>query len=129
MTMENVSTRTINLDRPRRIALTLGALRRMREQDVSLEQVLQAGPDASSDPFESLGIIVWCALVNGDREDLDPTQMEEMIELSAIPSIQIALFDLIAGQQQDMQKVETSVPGAVSRGKAGARKGAGRAKK
>lgn len=74
---ENVPSQLISLDRPRRIALTLGAIRRLQEQTgrpiTELSKLLEEGR------LDHLHRLIWSCLVNGDREGVTPEDMEEML--------------------------------------------------
>lgn len=101
---ENVPTRTITLDRPRRIALTLGATRRMKETGVNTNMLFsQDGKDDTL--LDHLSTLLWCMLVEDDRGDVTPGDLDELIPITRMPEIQIAIFELIAGEQEQAADV------------------------
>lgn len=74
---ENVPTVLVTLDRPRRMALTLGAMRRVKEQTGLSVTDLDTMPE--DERLARFHEFVWALLVNEDREGLTPADLEEMI--------------------------------------------------
>lgn len=89
----NVPTCTVDLDRPRTLALTLGAMRRIKEQTGTLD--LDLTEDAM---FDRLPAIVWAALVEDDR-DISPEQVADTLHAGNLASVVEALGSLAEASQ------------------------------
>ena len=89
----NVPTRTIDLDRPRTIALTLGALRRIKEATGSLD--IELTDEAI---FDRAPALVWAALVDEDR-DVAPEQIADMLHAGNLAQVVEALGALAEASQ------------------------------
>lgn len=94
MLPENVPVVEIVLDRPRKMALTLGAMRRIQEQ--TGQPVTELGELLKNNPLEHLGGLIWAALVNEDREGLKSEDIEEMLHLGNLEPAIAAYHDLLA---------------------------------
>lgn len=70
---EAVPTAEIQLDRPRKLAFTLGAMKRIR-------QVLgrELGDEGGS-ITDDIGGILWAMLVKEDRGDITPDDIDDML--------------------------------------------------
>ena len=85
----NIPTRTVELDRPRTIALTLAALKRIRDVTGSLDMSL-----TEEAIFDRAPSLVWAALVDGDREDLTPDDVANMLHAGNLAQVVEALGGL-----------------------------------
>jgi hypothetical protein len=83
---ENVPTATILLDRPRTIAFTLSAMRRIRESGRTIgdETIDEAAM------VDHIGAYVWAMLVNEDREGLTIEDVEDMLHPGNLPAVTAA---------------------------------------
>lgn len=72
------------LDRPRRLAFTLGAMRRLREK---LGEAGEIDVTDRATMLDRLAIYVWACLVREDREGLSPEDIEDMIPYGNIPAV------------------------------------------
>lgn len=86
----NVPRTVIELDRPRTMTLQLDALKRIKDQTGSFDIPVEG--DAM---FDRAPVIIWCALVDGDREDLSPEDVAGMIHAGNLGGIVGALADLV----------------------------------
>lgn len=93
MLPENVPTATVKLDKERRIAFTLGAMRRIKE---ATNKDLETALDETT-LFETLGPIIWALLVKEDREGLTAADVEDMIAPSMIGTLVEAVGKLATG--------------------------------
>lgn len=91
---EAVPTVEIILDKPRKMALTLGALRRIQEQTGksvnALDEVLQ------NDPLSHIGGLIWASLVNEDRAGLTRDDVEEMLHMGNLEAAVGSFHELLA---------------------------------
>lgn len=88
---ENVQTVTITLDRPRTLAFTLGAMRRMKEAvGVDLNHMTDLAISV-----EDAGGFVWAMLINADREGVTRDDVDEMIHMGNLQEVTAALTSLI----------------------------------
>lgn len=71
---ENVPFETLELDKPRRLAFTLGALRRLRQHNGYAydAQVVET-------TVERIGVYVWAMLIPEDRDNLTVEDVEDML--------------------------------------------------
>lgn len=108
MQPQNVPTVEITLagDRPRRIAFTLGAMRRIKT--VTGHSV---GDDAIQ-LAEIIGAYIWAMLVKEDRKDVTVEDIEDMIHPGNLDEI-IAAFNAVVSQGVPEGKV-VAVPVEVS---------------
>ena len=82
---ENAHTVTVPLDRPRRLALTLGAMRRI--QQLTGLTVSTLADLSEADRTEHFHRLIWSLLVNEDREGLTPEDLEELIHAGNLQAI------------------------------------------
>jgi hypothetical protein len=82
---ENAHTVTVPLDRPRRLALTLGAMRRI--QQLTGQTVSTLADLSEADRTEHFHRLIWSLLVNEDREGLTPEDLEELIHAGNLQAI------------------------------------------
>lgn len=85
----NVPRAVITLDRPRTITLQIKALQRLKDATGSFD--MQLTEDAL---FERAPTLIWCTLVDGDREDLTPADVEAMLHAGNINEVVEALGQL-----------------------------------
>lgn len=116
----NVPTRTVALDRPRTMALTLGALKRIRDITGSLDMQLD-----EDSVFERAPSLVWASLVDGDREDLSPEDVAGMLHAGNLAEVVGALQHLT----QASTRAEGNAVPAPSQVKAGKKTTAKRTKR
>lgn len=94
----NVPRTTVELDRPRTVAFTLGAMRRFKEVAGQSVQQLFQRMEESNDPevlLEELHNLLWSMFIDADREGLTPEQVEEMIHIGIVPEISDAITRLV----------------------------------
>ena len=92
--VEGVPTVTVQLDRPRQIAYTLGAMRRFRD----LLNQREVGED-DADPLENLLALcleIWACLDADGRAELSVAQIEDLIHLANLREIRGKLRELQA---------------------------------
>lgn len=95
---QNVQTVTIALDRPRSMALTLGAMRRIKEATGRSITELQQGERGIE--VEHVGAYIWAMLVNADREGLSVEDVEEMIRPRDLPEVTAAFAKLFTAASE-----------------------------
>lgn len=109
----NVPTRVIPLDRPRTMALTLAALRRIKDVTGSLD--IDLTEDAIFDRAPSL---VWAALVDEDRTDLTPDGVGDMLHAGNLSVVVSALGELAeASRPADAEGNAVPAPQKVKAGR------------
>lgn len=92
---ENVPVVTIALDRPRRMALTFGAMRRIKEQTgLSITALHEMPEDERMDHFHQF---IWALLVNEDREGLTPDDLEEMLHPGNMGTVADGFLEVLYG--------------------------------
>lgn len=102
---ENVPTATVVLDKPRKIAFTLGAIRRLKEKTgKSIDEALD-----DQNLLESTGPCVWALLVGEDRQGLTVEDVEDMISPGMLGSI-IEAIGSLAGAS--VESAEGKAPAA-----------------
>lgn len=99
---ENVPTVSLELDRTRRLAFTLGAMRRIKEATGRSITVIQSAGE--EEMLEHIGACVWAMLVNEDRADVEVADVEEMIHPGNLNAVIEAFSDLVSGAQQDVEE-------------------------
>jgi hypothetical protein len=103
---ENVPTVTVELDRPRTLAFTLGAMRRIKEatgRSISEIQETDIQP-------ETFGSYIWALLVNEDRAGLTVEDIEEMVHAGNLRAVSAALQELVGGLAEGNASTETPNP-------------------
>lgn len=90
MLPENVPTVVINLDRPRRIAFTLGAMRRVKQMTG------HAVTDQQSELTDVIGTYIWAMLIEEDRKDVTVEQIEDMIYPGNLDAVTAAFNEVVA---------------------------------
>lgn len=100
---------TIQLDAPRELGFTLGALRRVREKLGTLEVDLEK-PEGSM----ALPTYIWACLPAADRKDLSIEQIEDMIHPGNMGAIAEALGRLFRASSPEPKPNPTeAAPAAV----------------
>lgn len=85
----NVPRAVVDLDRPRTIALTLAALKRIKDATGTLDM------DLTEDAiFDRAPSIVWASLIDGDREDLTPEAVADLLHAGNLAQVVEALGSL-----------------------------------
>lgn len=113
----NVPTVEILLDRPRRIALTLRAMKLIQRETGSLE--IKAGDGAAV--IENLGVYIWACLVDND-EGLTVEDVETMIHPGNMREITEGIERLASTTAGSIPKRGNDVP-APAATKQGKRRG------
>lgn len=93
---EHVPTAVVNLDKPRRVAFTLGAMRRIKEATG-----FAIDDEAPRRTTDVLGAYIWAMLVKEDREGLTVEDVEDMLHpgnLEEITNVFHKLVGLSAGE-------------------------------
>jgi hypothetical protein len=91
---------TIELDRPRRMTLTLGATRRIEDATgMEFPQVMEALLEGKV--FSLFAPVIWAGLA-GEDPDLTLAQVEEMIPAGAVQPLMEPLDDLFARTFPDL---------------------------
>lgn len=106
---ENVPVVTVDLDQPRRMALTLGAMRRLKEQTGLA--IMDLGEFPADKLMESLGKLIWSCLINEDRVGLTVDDVEELIHPGNLGAAAEALGHLMASLNQ--KGAEGNAPAAA----------------
>lgn len=101
----NVPRRVLELDRPRTIALTLGALRRIKEVTGSSDVAL-----SEDEVFDRAPALIWAALVDSDREDVTPDDVEGMLHAGNLAAVVGALSELAAQRDAKGAEGNAAVP-------------------
>ena len=96
----NVPRAVLDLDRPRTMTLQFPAILRLRNLDESIEV----------DDVERLPEIIWAGLVDGDREDLTPSDVAGMIHIGNMETIMTAVRKLTDDSQQPEGAEGNGVP-------------------
>lgn len=99
MTLPNVPTVTIELDKPRRLAMTLGAMLRIKQERVKRHKELSALTNGDGDADHSalmLGPQIWAMLVDEDRAELTIEQVEGAVHMQNMDAI-ISAIEEISG--------------------------------
>lgn len=86
---EGTPTVTINLDKPRTLAFTLGAMRRAQELGVLSVDVTDGTALMLAMPQ-----YVWACLSNADRKELSVDEIAELMNPNNVQSISAALGEL-----------------------------------
>lgn len=106
----NVPRAVITLDRPRTMTLQLDAIKRIKDQTGSFD--IPSGDEM----FERAPTIIWCAFVDGDREDLTPEDVAGMIHAGNLAAVVGALSDLVGQSSPKASEGKAlPVPEAVRR--------------
>lgn len=95
----NVPSVVVNLDRPRRIAFTLGAMRRIKQATG------KSVTDEGSELTDVMGAFIWAMLIEEDRKDVTVEQVEDMIWPGNLDEV-TAAFNQVVGQSTPEGKVE-----------------------
>lgn len=74
---------TIELDKPREFALTLGAMQRLRD--------LVGDKDIDERRPEQLALLLWACLGKSSRKEIDPEDIADMIHLGNMGAINDAV--------------------------------------
>lgn len=109
----NVPTRVVGLDRPRTMALTLAALRRIKEATGSFD--MELSEDAV---FERAPALVWASLIDEDREDVSPQDVEGMLHAGNLGEVVSALEHLARTSMRGAEGNELPAPKKGARKKA-----------
>lgn len=122
---EAVPTVEIVLDKPRRMALTLGALRRIQEQTGravdTLNEVLQ------NDPLTHIGGLIWASLVNEDRAGITRDDVEEMLHMGNLEAAVASFHELLAAMAEGVEgKARPGTPAMPKLSKSSTSKRSGR---
>lgn len=96
MLSENVRTETVQLDQPRRMAFTLGAIRRLKQATGTDMDGLDDLLKDHNSILEQLGGFVWALLVKEDRKGLTVEDVEDMITPAMIGDIMEAVGKVVA---------------------------------
>lgn len=97
---QNVPTVEVMLDKPRRIAFTLGAMRRIKQ--VTGHSVTE---EKSAELTDVIGAYIWAMLVEEDRKDVTVEQVEDMIWPGNLDEI-TAAFNQVVGASTPVGKGE-----------------------
>lgn len=100
---EGVPTVTVQLDKPRELAFTLGTLRRLKEKFGTLD--LEAKPDALTLPT-----YLWACLPAKDRAELSVDAIEDMIYLGNAGTLTEALSELFRMSMPTTEATENPTP-------------------
>lgn len=107
---QNVPQAEVVLDRPRVLAYTLGAMRRVREKlGHELEGSIQ---------LNEMGQVVWAMLDEDGRNELSSDQVEDLIHPGNISAITATVVALITGSTPESKGAEGKaipVPAKVRR--------------
>lgn len=109
----NVPRAVITLDRPRTMTMQLDALLRIQKETGSLETI-----DDATKIVENAPTIIWCCLVDGDREDITREEIGAMIHAGNLAEVVGALSYLVNGSNPTAKGAEGNalpVPAAVRR--------------
>lgn len=93
--------------------MQLDALLRIQKETGSIETI-----DDASKIFENAPVIIWCCLVDGDREDLTREDIAAMIHAGNLAEVVGALGDLVKGSNPAPKGAEGNalpVPARVRR--------------
>lgn len=109
----NVPVRVVDLDRPRTLALTLAALKRIKDATGSLDM------DLTEDAiFDRAPALVWSALVDEDREGVTPGDVANMLHAGNLSEVIEALGSLAdASQPKGAEGNAVPAPQKVKAGK------------
>lgn len=111
MRPENVRTETIQLDQPRQIAFTLGAIRRLKEVTGADVDALDALLQDHNSILDKLGGFVWALLVKEDRGALTVEDIEDMISPGMIGDIMEAIGKVVSeGITEGKAEAATAAP-------------------
>lgn len=105
---ESIPTVVIVLDRPRTLAFTLGAMRRIKEQSGhALDD-----PEAPHAVTDVIGIYIWALLIKEDRTDLTVEDIWDLLHPGNLEEMTAAFYTLVGaenGNESSEGKVQTVV--------------------
>lgn len=90
---KNVPTATVQLDKPRTIALTLDALNRLEE--TTGQPLLEIELDAK-EIVKHIDAWVWSGLDDADRAEVSMSEIRQMIHLGNLSKVMMAVTSLIS---------------------------------
>lgn len=108
----NVPTRVVELDRPRTLALTLSALKRIRDITGSLNMELD-----EEAIFERAPSLVWASLVDEDREGVTPEDVGLMLHAGNLSDVVDAIGHLANTSAKGAAGNSAPAPAKVKAGK------------
>ena len=91
---ENVPTVVIELDRPRTMAFTLGAMRRIKQ--VTGHALDDEKPDGER-LIDVIGAYIWAVLIEEDRKDLTVENVEDLLHPGNLDAATQAFNALVTG--------------------------------
>lgn len=97
-----IPTTVVKLDRERRIALTLAAMRR-------ITAVTGASVFDSTDLRETIGQCIWAMLIDDDRGDVTVENIEDMIYPGNMAEVIAAFNEVIAASNPEGKAVAVPV--------------------
>lgn len=95
---EGTPTVSVTLDKPRELAFTLGALRRVREKLGSLD----IPTDDSPESLAALPHIVWACLDASGRKEVTVEQIEDLIHPGNMAAVSEAITKLFRASTPDV---------------------------
>lgn len=105
---EGVPTVVVQLDKPRTLGFTMGAMRRIKEKLGTLELGELKGPEA----VLKIAPCIWACMDAESRADLTPEQLEDVIHPGNVAAITDAILGLFERSNPEAAAGATADPTA-----------------